>query len=68
MLMLNVRKGDYIMIGDDIKITLFGVKEGGRVSRVGIEAPKEIPVLRQEVYERYNEIKPERDLFTVADL
>ena len=68
MLMLNVRKGDYIMIGDNIKVTLFGVREGGGVSRVGIEAPKDIPVLRQEVYERYNGITPERDLLTVADL
>ena len=65
MLMLNVRKGDYIMIGDNIKVYLF---ESGMVSRVGIEAPKSVPVLRQEVYERYNGITPERKLATVADL
>ncbi|MDR1328748.1 MAG: carbon storage regulator [Oscillospiraceae bacterium] len=47
--MLSVRDGDYILIGDDIKIKIV---EGGTVSHVGIEAPKSVPILRRAVSER----------------
>ena len=57
------------MIGDDVKITLFDSRSGKNGScRVGIEAPKDVAVLRREVYDRYNGITPESDLVTVADL
>ena len=68
--MLNIKKGGSLMIGDDVKITVFesrgsGAREG---YRVGIEAPKNVAVLRREVYERYNNITPDCELLTVADL
>ena len=68
MLMLNVKEADYIMIGDDIKVSFFLNPENNRVSRVGVDAPRSIPVLRQTVYERNNGIIPEKDLRTIDDL
>jgi carbon storage regulator len=44
------------MIGDDVSITVLGVK--GNQVRIGVNAPKEIPVHRQEIYER---IRKEHD-------
>ena len=38
------------MIGDDVKITVLGVK--GNQMRIGIEAPRHVPVHREEIYER----------------
>ncbi|MDR1590142.1 MAG: carbon storage regulator [Oscillospiraceae bacterium] len=49
MLLLSVKEGDYIMIGDDIKVKIIG---GSNVSKVGIEAPKDVAIRRQAVYER----------------
>lgn len=50
MLILTRRIGETIMIGDDIAVMICGT-EGGSV-RIGIDAPKDIPVHRQEVWER----------------
>lgn len=49
MLVLSRQRDEVICIGDDIRITIVGVK-GDRV-RVGVAAPKELPVHRLEVYE-----------------
>lgn len=49
MLVLSRQKDESIMIGDDVKITIVDVR-GDKV-RLGIEAPKNIPVHRKEVYE-----------------
>ena len=68
MLVLCVKEADYIMIGDDIKVSFFLNKEKTRVSRVGVDAPKGIPILRQAVYERYNGITPDRAVMAVSDL
>ena len=46
MLILR-RKGEALHIGDDIRITVISVDEGG--ARLAIEAPREIPVLREEL-------------------
>ena len=50
MLILTRRVGETIMIGDDVTITVLGVK--GNQVRVGINAPKSVAVHREEIYER----------------
>ena len=50
MLILTRRVGEKLMIGDQVTLTVLGVH--GRQVRVGIAAPKTIPVHRQEVFER----------------
>ncbi len=48
MLMLTRKKNEKIVIGDDITITVMEIKDG--MVRLGINAPKEIPVHRLEIY------------------
>lgn len=50
MLILTRRVGETIMIGDEIAVTILGVK--GNQIRVGVAAPKETSVHREEIYER----------------
>jgi len=50
MLILTRRTGETVMVGDDITITVLGVK--GNQVRVGIKAPRDVPVHREEIYER----------------
>lgn len=50
MLILTRRVGETLMIGDDVAITVLGVK--GNQVRVGINAPKDVPVHREEIYLR----------------
>lgn len=55
MLILTRKIGESIMIGDDIKINILGVR-GGQV-RIGLEAPNEVPVHREEIYFRIQKEK-----------
>lgn len=55
MLILTRRVGETVMVGDEVTITVLGVK--GNQIRVGINAPKTVAVHREEIYER---IKHER--------
>lgn len=50
MLILSRKKGESIMLGDNIEVTVLGV-DGGRVS-LGLKAPKEMEILRKELYEQ----------------
>jgi carbon storage regulator len=62
MLILTRRVGETVMIGDDVTITVLGVK--GNQVRVGINAPKHVAVHREEIYER---IKREQQSDTVEE-
>ena len=53
MLVLTRRGGESVRIGDDVTVTV--LEDGGRPVRLGIDAPKEIPVHREEVHERIRE-------------
>ncbi len=66
MLVLTRKAGEGIIIGDDIKITIVELKGGG--VRVGIDAPREMKVHRQEVFERIKEENREAAQWDIADL
>jgi len=54
MLILTRQADESIIIGDDIKITILGKGKGNQI-RIGIKAPKDLPVHREEVYQRFQE-------------
>ncbi len=59
MLVLSRQKDESIMIGDDVEIVIVDVR-GDKV-RLGITAPREIPVHRKEVYEAIQREKGEKE-------
>lgn len=50
MLILTRRVGETLMVGDEVTVTVLGVK--GNQVRLGVNAPKEVAVHREEIYER----------------
>jgi len=66
MLVLTRKTGEGIIIGDDIKITIVELKGGG--VRVGIDAPRDMKIHRQEVFERIKQENKEATQWDIADL
>lgn len=58
MLILTRRSGESIRIGEDIEITMLGIK--GNQVRVGISAPKDIAVHREEIYARIHGVATDK--------
>ena len=56
MLILTRRVGETVVIGDEVQVTVLGVK--GNQVRLGVNAPRDVSVHRQEIYER---IQKEQD-------
>ena len=50
LLILTRRVGETLMIGDEVTVTVLGVK--GNQVRIGVNAPKDVSVHREEIYER----------------
>ena len=60
MLILTRRVSETLMIGDDVTITVLGVK--GNQVRIGVNAPKEVAVHREEIYQRIQNEKTGDDI------
>ena len=56
MLILTRRVGESLMIGDNVNVTVLGIR--GNQVRIGVNAPKDVAVHREEIYER---IQQEQD-------
>mgnify|MGYP000549121347 FL=1 len=65
MLALSRKENESIMIGNDIKITILEVK--GEQVKIGITAPKAVPIYREEVYTQIKEANKEAASDTVQE-
>ncbi len=59
MLILTRRVGETLMIGDDVKVTVLGVK--GNQVRIGVDAPRDVTVHREEIFDRIKKEKEQGD-------
>lgn len=58
MLILTRKVGESLLIGDEISITILSVR--GNQIKVGVNAPKEVSIYREEIYQRIREAKDEQ--------
>ena len=58
MLILTRKVGESVLIGDDISITVLSVR--GNQVKLGVQAPKEVSVHREEIYQRIKQMKDEQ--------
>lgn len=59
MLILTRRVGEALVVGDDIAISILGVK--GSQVRIGVNAPKNVAVHREEIFNKIQKERPEED-------
>jgi len=66
MLILTRKLGESIAIGDQIKVTLIEIQ--GKHVKIGVNAPKDVPIHRQEIYEKIQEENIRAAQISQADL
>ena len=59
MLILTRRVGETLMVGDEVTVTVLGVK--GNQVRIGVNAPKDVAVHREEIYQRIQNENAKQD-------
>ncbi len=59
MLILTRRVGETLMVGDEVTVTVLGVK--GNQVRIGVNAPRDVAVHREEIYERIKHEQHDKD-------
>ncbi|MGD0283440.1 MAG: carbon storage regulator CsrA [Dissulfurispiraceae bacterium] len=66
MLVLTRKSGQIITIGDDIRIKILDIGNG--IVKLGIEAPRETPIYREELYEKLKQLNKESVIMEIDKL